>query len=129
MYYVPYTMYYTVLVLVFVLVPVLAAAGVCEQQHSLLCEPSPCDQAAEIALQPLICCSERLSSQGSSSPDNCFCSQTPVARVSILVSFAGQRDRHGPWQSRQPSRSHRLSPSLGRVISETICYSNMIVFI
>ena len=38
----------------------------------LLCEPSPCNSSAETSLQPLIWCSESLSSQVSSFPEECF---------------------------------------------------------
>ena len=38
----------------------------------LFCQPLPCDPAAEIALQPLIWCSESLSAQESSSLEECF---------------------------------------------------------
>ena len=38
----------------------------------LLCEPRSCNPAAETALQPLVWCSESFSSQGYSSPEECF---------------------------------------------------------
>ena len=38
----------------------------------LLGEPSPCNPSAETALQPLIWCSESLSSYMDSSPEECF---------------------------------------------------------
>ena len=49
--------------------------GVCENTF-LLWEPWPCNPAAKAALQALVRCFERLSSQGPSSPEECFFTDT-----------------------------------------------------
>ena len=59
-----------------VVLPRSGNTGVCAKTL-LLSEPFPCHPAAETALQPLIWCSESLSSNASSSPE-VFSSQTPV---------------------------------------------------
>ena len=48
------------------------STGVCEKER-LSCEPSPCNTAAEVALDTLIWCRESLASHASSSPEVCFC--------------------------------------------------------
>ena len=40
--------------------------------YTYVCEPLSCDPAAEIALHPLIWCSESLSSRRYSYPEECF---------------------------------------------------------
>ena len=54
-------------------------SSVCFKKNTL-CEPRPCNPATEAALQPVIWCSaiSSSSSQGSSSPEECFF-QTPVS--------------------------------------------------
>ena len=54
----------------------------------LLCEPVPCNPVAETALQPLIQHSESLSPQASSSPEECFFSDTGIIH-SVTSSLSG----------------------------------------
>ena len=64
------------------------------EEHLFLAEPWPNNPAAEIALQHLIWRSESLSSRGSSSPDDCFFTDTGMMqrmRVGIIISASAHK--------------------------------------
>ena len=50
-------------------------------------EPWPCDPAAETAVQPMACCSVSSSSQGLSSPDDCFFIDTGNAYNMYVILY------------------------------------------
>ena len=59
----------------------------------LLRKPSLCSPTAETALEPLIWCSESLYSQGSSSPEGCFCFKRRYDYYEYLREREKERER------------------------------------
>ena len=81
------------------------------KKATLLCEPMPCSPAAETAILPLTWCSESLSSRGSSSPEECFFSQTPARAPARITS--------GPWaKARARARARTRTRAGGQETSD-----------
>ena len=61
-----------IIVIIIMIVIIMNTLPVPVKNTLLLPEPWPSNPTAETALQPIIWCSESLSSRGSSSPEECF---------------------------------------------------------